>query len=247
MRFERGASNTFTLAARPTLAPSKWLLKFVKVDGGLTMLCIAQATPEVGEPVQLTFDEQDATPDPLIGEITLPVGQWQLTVYEQSSTTNLNWTLTDRSPFTALVEVVGAYVPPPDPTDPCTGDCPTMCEQVAEADGAEVVECIADDQMNLALCAAIARPESTADIIVECIGNADKTDGVRALICVACDDATVELNGVEVATVAAGDTVDIPVLQNGSPVGSWNGTQWIIPTCPSGSTGNYWRAIALGT
>jgi hypothetical protein len=129
----------------------------------------------------------------------------------------------------------------------CNTDCPTMCEQVAEADGAEVVECIADDQMNLALCAAIARPESTADIIVECIGNADKTDGVRALICVACDDATVELNGVEVATVAAGDTVDIPVLQGGSPVGSWNGTQWIIPACPSGSTGNYWRAIALGT
>lgn len=64
---------------------------------------------------------------------------------------------------------------------------------------------------------------------------------------VTCPDATVEINGVEVVTVEAGDTVDIPVLQNGSPVGSWNGTQWIIPACPSGSTGNYWRAIALGT
>ena len=184
MRFERGASNTFTIAARPTLTPSKWLLKFVKVDGGLTILCIAQATPEEGDPVQMTFTEQDATPNPLIGQVTLPIGQWQLTVYEQSSTTNLNWTLSDRSPFTALVEVVGAYVPPPPPTDPC-GDV--------------------------------------------------------------CDDATVEINGVEVETVEAGDTVDIPVLQNGSPVGSWNGTQWIIPTCPSGSTGNYWRAISLGT
>lgn len=126
MRFERGASNTFTIAARPTLTPSKWLLKFVKIDGGLTILCIAQATPEEGDPVQMTFAEQDSTPNPLIGQVTLPVGQWQLTVYEQSSTTNLNWTLADRSPFTALVEVVGAYVPPPPPTDPCggTSDCP---------------------------------------------------------------------------------------------------------------------------
>lgn len=63
---------------------------------------------------------------------------------------------------------------------------------------------------------------------------------------VICDDATVELNGIEVADVPSGDTVDIPVLQNGSPVGSWNGTQFIIPACPTFQS-SYWRSIALGT
>jgi len=135
MRFERGTSNTFTLAARPTLTPSKWLLRFVKIDGGLTMLCIAQATPEEGEPVQMTFVEQDATPDPLTGEITLPIGQWKLTVYEQSSTTNLNWTLSDRSPFTALVEVVGAEIPPPPPTNPCGGSSECLMTVNVTVDG----------------------------------------------------------------------------------------------------------------
>lgn len=63
---------------------------------------------------------------------------------------------------------------------------------------------------------------------------------------VVCEDATVELNGIEVADVPSGDTVDIPVLQNGSPVGSWNGTQFIIPACPTFQS-SYWRSIALGT
>jgi hypothetical protein len=35
-----------------------------------------------------------------------------------------------------------------------------------------------------------------------------------------CDDATVEINGVEFDTVASGGTIDIPVLQDGAPVGS---------------------------
>jgi hypothetical protein len=95
-----------------------------------------------------------------------------------------------------------------------------------------------------------------------------------------CADATVELNGVEMATIASGDTenievrqstgstlvgsqqgqywrigdseisingtpvedvqaedsLDIPVIQDGSPAGSWNGTQWVIPSCPQDLT-----------
>lgn len=49
-----------------------------------------------------------------------------------------------------------------------------------------------------------------------------------------CEDATVEINGVEVATVASGGTSEIEVLQGGSPVGSLVGDQWIIPECPGG-------------
>ena len=127
MRFERGASNTFTIPARPTTTPSNWLLRFVKVDGGLEVLCIADAFAVTGMPVQLTFTEVSSSPDALDAEVTLSLGQWQLYVYEQASASNLNYTLATRSPFDTLVEVVGAAVPDPPPTDPCGGggeSCP---------------------------------------------------------------------------------------------------------------------------
>lgn len=46
-----------------------------------------------------------------------------------------------------------------------------------------------------------------------------------------CDDATVTINGTEVATPASGATANIPVVdQDGNTVGSWNGTQWVVNT-----------------
>lgn len=47
-------------------------------------------------------------------------------------------------------------------------------------------------------------------------------------------DGNIELNGTPVGVVASGDTTDIPIIQDGSPAGSWNGTQWVIPSCPAG-------------
>ena len=122
MRFERGASNTFTIPARPTTSPSNWLLRFVKVDGGLEVLCIADAYAVTGMPVQLTFTEVDSAPSATDGEVTLSLGQWHLYVYEQASASNLNFTLATRQPFDTLVEVVGAAVPDPPPTNPCSGE-----------------------------------------------------------------------------------------------------------------------------
>ena len=112
MRIEREASNTCTLAARPTLTPSKWLMYFTKVDGGNVQACIAGAITTVGSPVQLTFTEVSTGANALAGEATLPPGQWRLSVHEQSSTTNLDPLLSDRSVFAALVEVVGPVVAP---------------------------------------------------------------------------------------------------------------------------------------
>ena len=126
MRIERGAANTFTLAARPTVSPSNWLLRFVHAtEEGVYQLCIADAIANTGRPVQLTFTEVSASPDPQDAEVTLSPGQWNLYVYEQT-TTLLNWTLADRLVYEQLIEVVGAAIPPPDPTNPCGGggDCP---------------------------------------------------------------------------------------------------------------------------
>jgi len=53
---------------------------------------------------------------------------------------------------------------------------------------------------------------------------------ISDFIC-SCADGTVELNGTEVTIVASGATVDIPVTQDGSPVGSWDGSAFIIPIC----------------
>jgi hypothetical protein len=56
--------------------------------------------------------------------------------------------------------------------------------------------------------------------------------------CAPCADATVELNGDEVATVASGGTVNIMVEQDGNPVGAFdpNSNSWVIPSCPQDLT-----------
>jgi hypothetical protein len=45
------------------------------------------------------------------------------------------------------------------------------------------------------------------------------------------DDSEISINGTVVADVMAEDSLNIPVVQGGSPVGSWNGTQWVVPPC----------------
>jgi len=44
-----------------------------------------------------------------------------------------------------------------------------------------------------------------------------------------CADATVQLNGSTIGTIPSGSSDSFPVLQDGSPVGSWNGSAWIVP------------------
>jgi hypothetical protein len=45
------------------------------------------------------------------------------------------------------------------------------------------------------------------------------------------DDSAISINGSPVADVKAEDSLDIDVTQDGLPVGSWNGSAWIVPTC----------------
>ena len=45
------------------------------------------------------------------------------------------------------------------------------------------------------------------------------------------DDSAISINGSPVADVKAEDSFDIDVTQGGSPVGSWNGSAWIVPPC----------------
>jgi hypothetical protein len=49
------------------------------------------------------------------------------------------------------------------------------------------------------------------------------------------DDSAISINGSPVADVKAEDPLDIDVTQGGSPVGSWDGSAWIVPPCAAPS------------
>ena len=75
--------------------------------------------------------------------------------------------------------------------------------------------------------------EQNASIAVELDGNPSGTwnAGTQTWEVTSdpCLDGNIELNGVQVATVASGGTEDIPVLSEGSnPVGSLVGSDWVI-------------------
>ncbi len=137
MRIERDAQNSFTLAARATLTPSRWLLRFNREnDPDVEQLCIAESYGSDGMPVLLTFTEVDSSPDPQDAEVTLNKGQWRLRVYEQT-TTSLNYSNSDRQVYDVLIEVDGPAAADPEPTDPCEGESSCTIDIIVTVDGVE--------------------------------------------------------------------------------------------------------------
>lgn len=239
MRIEREATNSFTLAARPTVSPSRWLLRFNRENDPATeQLCIATALATTGMPVLLTFEEVDSSPDPQAGEVTLSTGQWRLRVYEQT-TTSLNYANSTRSVYDVLVEVVGAEIPDPDPTDPCEGDggdCPEDCEVIEGMDASEIVACVPSADRPALLCEVMDTAEATPEAIVVCLDGANKTDAVRAIICNPCPECNpleLTVNGVAFEEVEdpCGATTNVRVLDaDDNPVGSLDAPDWRIPS-----------------
>lgn len=239
MRIEREATNSFTLAARPTVSPSRWLLRFNRENDPATeQLCIATALATTGMPVLLTFEEVDSSPDPQAGEVTLSTGQWRLRVYEQT-TTSLNYANSTRSVYDVLVEVVGAEIPDPDPTDPCEGDggdCPEDCEVIEGMDASEIVACVPSADRPALLCEVMDTAEATPEAIVVCLDGANKTDAVKAIICnpcPECDPLDVVVNDEAYATVEdpCGGTTNVRVLDaDDNPVGKLDAPDWRIPS-----------------
>ena len=57
-----------------------------------------------------------------------------------------------------------------------------------------------------------------------------------------CEDAHVQLNGIDISSVESGTFINIPVIgTNGAVVGCWNGSSWVVPT---DSTFNYSQGVA---
>jgi hypothetical protein len=59
------------------------------------------------------------------------------------------------------------------------------------------------------------------------------------------DDSAISINGSPVADVAAEDSLDIDVIQDGLPVGSWNGTEWVVPSCATPPPSTITKAISF--
>ena len=89
MQIERGASNTLVVMARVTLSPSYWLLHFTDIERGGNAYCVVEPGNSGGAFISLTFTETTA-PVALDGEVLLaPPGNWNVKIYEQTSSINL--------------------------------------------------------------------------------------------------------------------------------------------------------------
>lgn len=122
MQIERGASNTLVVMARVTLSPSYWLLHFTDIERGGNAYCVVQPGNSGGAFISLTFTETTA-PVALDGEVLLaPPGNWNVKIYEQTSSTNLVPASANRLVKDVDVFVVGDGVPDSGWTETCPTD-----------------------------------------------------------------------------------------------------------------------------
>ena len=128
MDIERGASNTFLVPAREL--ETHYLLVFQNMDDPTNyQRVITTNTGPSSSPLMLTVVEtNNATA--VDGEVTLGLGDWQVSIYGQNSDTNLNPSASVREVHSELVRVhgdatVAAEYPPDcstDGADPCPFD-----------------------------------------------------------------------------------------------------------------------------
>jgi hypothetical protein len=140
MVIERNANNTIVVMARETLTPSYWLLHFNDPDRNGNAYCVVQAENTTGAFLTLTFTEVPSGAVATSGEVTLsPAGNWTLTIYEQTSPTNVDVTLAGRQ-----VKTVAIYVDPGTTAETgWTDECPTApgactIDVVVNVDGTQV-------------------------------------------------------------------------------------------------------------
>jgi hypothetical protein len=122
VQIERGASNTLVVMARVTLSPSYWLLHFTDIERGGNAYCVVEPGNSGGAFISLTFTETTA-PVALDGEVLLaPPGNWNVKIYEQTSSTNLVPASANRLVKDVDVFVVGDGVADGGWTETCPTD-----------------------------------------------------------------------------------------------------------------------------
>lgn len=121
MNVERDSDNTLLVTARQVSGETHYLLVFTRVDNNGVSKCVTTNSGSTSGPLLLTFTETDS-PTATAGEVELVAGDWSLIIYGQSSSTNLDTTLADRTIWSELISVSGAggQMPGPD----TGGSCP---------------------------------------------------------------------------------------------------------------------------
>lgn len=106
MNINRGEINEVpvTVTEMTTLsAPVYYLFEF-KPRIGIPAYCIGTNTSTHTGRYDLFLIEETDSPDPLIGQVSLPSGDYTYTIYQQSSSTNLDPTNTTPAEFFDYVE-----------------------------------------------------------------------------------------------------------------------------------------------
>ena len=141
MQIERGASNTLVVMARVTLSPSYWLLHFTDIERGGNAYCVVEPGNSGGAFISLTFTETTA-PVALDGEVLLaPPGNWNVKIYEQTSSTNLVPASANRLVKDVDVFVVGDGVADGGWTETCPTDgdeCDPLSYSLVNTDDTEL-------------------------------------------------------------------------------------------------------------
>jgi hypothetical protein len=223
MVIERSASNTLVVMARETLSPSYWLLHFNDPDRNGNAYCIVQAGNATGAMITLTFTEVASGAVATSGQVTLsPPGNWQVTIYEQTSSSNLNTANANRLVYTQAIFVEGGAGAETGWTDECpsTGD---ECDPLSVRVNGEPYESVADP------CGAIV----TVDVVQDGTPVGSLVGGEWVIP--SCGDLSIGINGGDGTIMVpdpCGASVSISVTQGGVEVGSYAGNnEWEIPVC----------------
>lgn len=143
MTFERDSDNTFIVPARETETPSYWLVRFTSDTNQLSVYCVCSNIATVGTTVVLTVTETGSTTAVAAnGEVQLsPPGDWVMTIWEQTSSTNIDPqnAAVQRQVHTELVTVAGDDIGAVgDPCPPCNDD---VTVENSDATYTETVDC----------------------------------------------------------------------------------------------------------
>jgi len=221
VQIERGSSNTLVVMARVTLSPSYWLLHFTDIERGGNAYCVVEPGNSGGAFISLTFTETSGAVA-LDGEVLLaPPGNWNVKIYEQTSSTNLVPASANRLVKDVDVFVVGDGVADGGWTETCppdSGECDPLSVQV----NGELYATIEDP------CAGVA----SVEVVQGDVPVGELIDG--QWVVPECDDLTITINKADDVIIVpnpCGENVVIAVTQDGFDVGSWNGTAWIVPEC----------------
>ena len=228
MQIERGASNTLVVMARVTLSPSYWLLHFTDIERGGNAYCVVQPGNSGGAFISLTFTET-TSPVALDGEVLLaPPGNWNVKIYEQTSSTNLVPASANRLVKDVDIFVVGDGVADGGWTETCPTDG-DECDPLSLRVNGQPYASIADP------CGAIA----TVDVKQDGTAVGSLVGGVWVIP--TCGDLTYELLNSAALELESGSVPDPcgETLSLIAPDAAITFDGLAIGDAPSGDTTNF--------